>query len=528
VAPNNRHTATARMDSASKSVSMQVLRPIRSLLPWINRRHLIIGFFVIGIFFRLNHYLGDRALWLDEANLSLNILNRSIFGLFQPLDEGQLAPVGFLIVEKLLTQFFGDSEYVFRFFPLAAAIAGIFLFYVLASKVSTNNVPVIALSLFTVSTWPIYYAAELKQYSSDITAAVILYLCASFVAQRWNVLSLAVLAVVGAITICFSHPSVFILGSITIYFVAMSCIKREWFKLFQIFIVCGIWLASFVATIASVFGSPVASGLQRVWQGAFAPFPPRSVSDIHWYGEKFFEIFSNPLGFSFTGIAAFMFLLGIIYLFKHNKPWLLLLILPIPITVGASMLQLYPFVGRLLLFLVPGVLIIMAAGIEYLSQLTWNTQRAVPVALLGLLLLHPLVNAVSNAAEHTPYERENIKAILEHVERYKRPQDELYIYYTAAPALKYYWKHYNLGTMTTFYGHSPRTNWDDYLQDMQMLRGHSRVWLIFSHVSRDKANMDEEIFFLFFLNKIGLRQDAIHVKGADGYLYDFKNPNRTS
>lgn len=83
-------------------------------LPWT-----IIGF---GILVRLAQYLYNRSLWNDEAALALNIVNRSYFELLQPLNYDQGAPIGFLLVEKLAVQLFGDNEYALRLFPLLSAI----------------------------------------------------------------------------------------------------------------------------------------------------------------------------------------------------------------------------------------------------------------------------------------------------------------------------------------------------------------------------------------------------------------------
>ncbi len=54
----------------------------------------------VGIVFRLRQYLFGRSLWLDEAMLALNIVNRNFSQMFQPLDFNQGAPIGFLLIEK--------------------------------------------------------------------------------------------------------------------------------------------------------------------------------------------------------------------------------------------------------------------------------------------------------------------------------------------------------------------------------------------------------------------------------------------
>jgi hypothetical protein len=58
----------------------------------------------LGVALRFAQYLANRSLWLDEAFLALNVVQRSFSQLFQPLDDEQVAPIAYLLAENLLTR----------------------------------------------------------------------------------------------------------------------------------------------------------------------------------------------------------------------------------------------------------------------------------------------------------------------------------------------------------------------------------------------------------------------------------------
>ena len=64
----------------------------------------------VGAILRIRQYLAGRSLWIDEAMLALNILNRSYEGLFKKLDYYQGAPIGFLLIQKAVTNFIGEGD----------------------------------------------------------------------------------------------------------------------------------------------------------------------------------------------------------------------------------------------------------------------------------------------------------------------------------------------------------------------------------------------------------------------------------
>src|SRR5271167_104254 len=123
------------------------------------------GILAIGIFLRVAQYSCGRSLWNDEAELALNILQRPFAALFQPLQYHQGAPIGFLLLEKLIT-LASKSEIALRAIPFAAGIVALFLFYDVARLyLSTEAVP-LALGLFSLNRVVVYYSSEVKQYST--------------------------------------------------------------------------------------------------------------------------------------------------------------------------------------------------------------------------------------------------------------------------------------------------------------------------------------------------------------------------
>src|SRR5512137_1962180 len=139
---------------------------LKGIFSW--ERAAVLLLFLAGILLRLRQYLTGRSLWVDEAMLALNIVNRNFAELFKPLDYDQGAPLGFLLVEKLFNLLLGRSEYGLRLFPLLVGILSIWLFYRLLKRVTTGAGMIAALALFVFNPRLIYYSSEVKQYIVDV------------------------------------------------------------------------------------------------------------------------------------------------------------------------------------------------------------------------------------------------------------------------------------------------------------------------------------------------------------------------
>lgn len=476
-----------------------------------------------GSLLRLAQYLSNRSLWLDESMLALNIASKDFAQLMRPLEYGQSAPPGFLIAERLAVQLFGTSEYSLRFFPLICGIASLVLFGHLAKRTVPYKAVPIALGLFAISGPLIYFSSELKQYSSDVVIAIGLCSAAMYYESRtltpWRI---AVFGVLGAVSIWFSHSSVFVLAGLGISLAFLGLAGGQWARIGSLAITYSLWVMSFAAcyfiSLRHLAGS---KHLSNYFSFAFVPYPLLSVSAMEWLVDTFFEMFKNPGGLELSGLAAFTFVVGCISMVSQKRRTFLILMSPVGIALLAAGFHKYPFAGRLILFLVPAFLLLIAEGVEHIRSQIKSGAHLIAFCMIGLLMLHPVLDSIHHLLK--PRVREEIKPVMSHIKERQHAEDVLYVYHGAVPAFRYYATGYGLDIMPRVQATSwENTSWNEYEQDIERLRGHRRVWLLFSH-SRTLAGEDEEKVFLYLLDRRGARLDSFKSAGAAAYLYQMTN-----
>lgn len=496
---------------------------IDKFLQWMNPSRVVGIIIGLGIVLRLVQYLYNRSLWLDEASLALNLIEKTFSELLQPLDYGQAAPPGFLLVAKVLINTFGAGEYVLRLFPFVAGIFSLVIFYAVARRVLSQRGVIIALGLFAISDPLIRYSSEFKQYSSDVAIVLGIYLMGLIWLEQKSrfVLYTFLFTSIGSILIWFSHPSIFFLSGVGIALAVHSLKTKKWKQVAWLTVPAFLWLGSFaVFYYVSLLEFSQTKRFSRFvsgWSNSFMPMPPLSVHDLMWYPEKFFSVFNYPAGISFMGLAALCFVIGCTSKFFENRHSFYILTLPVLIALVASGLHKYPFGGRLILYIVPAIMIFIGEGVDQVIHNTKHTGRIVGVSLCVLLFFYP----VHKAAFHlrSPIEREEIKPVLSYLKQHFQDGDWLYLYPSSWKAFKYYANRYGLEGVEFQRGVSGRSNWQNYVNDLKSLRGNERMWILFSHV-HIKSGIDEERFFLHVLDGMGRQVDSFSRKGASVYLYD--------
>jgi hypothetical protein len=516
-----RNTATASLDQDS-AVFVAGQKP-QCTPVWVpSNRVMVWAFMAFGVVLRLRQYLFDRSLWNDETLLVMNVLHLSPVELLKPLRDYQTAPIGFLWLEKLSVHLLGSSEMALRLVPLLCGIGSLFLFLAVARRfLHAPTVPV-AVGLFAISDPVVYYASEVKQYSGDVAVTLLLYLLTESLFDAHPARARVIVATLaGCVAIWFSFPAVFVLAGIGLAAFWIAAKKSIGRSMLLLSVPAVLWFGSFLLYyVASLRDSVrINHDLMTYWRDAFAPFPPRSVSDVLWYKRSFFDVFSFPGGLTFVGIAAIALILGANELRRRDQGKFLSLLLPIVVVLLASALHRYPFQGRLILFLVPSLFLFVALGFQTIKGKTAEIPALAPL-LIAFLFLDPMFAAVRNFVRPPGFEE--VRSAIDYIETHRSPGDILYCYYSAELPLQYYREGGRIAPIKQITSVASREDWQRYIDDMNKLRGQKRVWILFSHVWRS-AGVDEQAFFVSHLGRIGRKLDSMQATGASAYLYDLSD-----
>ncbi len=488
---------------------------------WLSAPALLVALVLLGIGLRAVPLVQNRNLWIDEAMLALNLVERSPRQLLQPLDWNQGAPAGFLLTVKATISGFGASEWALRLVAFVGSILGLIGFAWLSRRMLPPECAVLAVGLFSISPYLISYSAECKQYATDaalaigmFTAAVgLLYGEGGF--RRW-----AVFAVVGAIAVWCSHPIVFILGGLGTAILAEAVWNRDRTRTLACLAMIGCWLVSFgVCYLAFLKQLGNNQYLLDYWAEHFMPMPPKSPGDIGWLADHFFALFAYPGGlgggeWKVAGIPALLFIVGVVSFWRARWPVAVALVLPALLTLAASGLHKYPFAGRLLLFYVPLVMLGVARGGWVVISALRPTQPFAAAILLGLLLFAPLIETYQQFRK--PQRQEELTSLLADLRGRLQPGDKVFMYWGGVPAFTFYTRD-NPFPAEVFLGTEHPDTRMEYRDEIRQFAGEPRVWVVFSH--RHKA---EESLLRAYAEGLGDCQEELRHPGATAFRYDFR------
>jgi hypothetical protein len=490
----------------------------------------------VGIVLRVTRYLADRSLWGDEGALALNLIQKPAADLVEPLDYLQGAPTGFLLAEKAIMEVLGADELALRLFPLACGILSLFLFAAVARRILEPVGAAFALVLFATAEPLVYYSSEVKQYSVDVAATLVLFYGALAIewrkARAWQV-GLAGMA--AGLIVWFSHAALIVLPALALALLVTYGLSRHT-RAFK-----AVLAASAVGGIGAAGAYLVNHDNARRVASAAVSSEAGSTIGFAQYADPVRDLwnaFADPVGLArtTTGVGLIACVLGGIALMRLNRQQALMILTPIAATLAASTLDLYPFGDRFILFLVPFFLLLVGAGLDVLLR---APSRAAPFGALAVLLIlsYPIARATSNLVN--PPEHEELKTVLGEVQARWEPGDALYVWYQSQYPFRYYAECSDCdvleergpaevvarrGDLVDDYALAsdpPRLfvggrdyALQDYANDLARLQGAGRTWLLFSSTWNDD-------FVRYTLDCVGMRLEEFRAFRAVAYLYDF-------
>jgi len=398
----------------------------------------LLFFLALGLVARVAEYLHYRVLWQDESYTGYTVVSKSFAEFFQPLGLYQIVPPIYLTLAKAATLVGGVNEYAIRFPSLVAGLASMVVFYLAARRMLTQRGAAFAVAFFASSGLLIYYANETKPYASDVLVSVLLWWLAVETARRprvdwgwWVRLGLA-----GAAAVWLSFPSCFVLAGIGAYQLDRCARNRDMERFKRLSAAYALWGASFLvlfglilypgmAQPSEVRGESLMDTMQGAWSFGFLPFPPRSMGELQLYENQFFRLFQNPGGFRLTGLAAFFAIIGWGSLYRRDNRLFWLLLNPFAITFAVSLLKLYPFDGRMILFLLPGLYLAMGEGVAFVSRHLTRGGLLITVLALAMLLAPSAARAARNIVAPPP--RHELDTALNFIEEQWQEDDLLFL-----------------------------------------------------------------------------------------------------
>jgi hypothetical protein len=450
---------------------------------------LIILVLTTAAIFRLWVFAAGRTAWHDEILVALNLIHLPFAALFGPLHFDQMAPAGWLALEKLAYVLWPNIDYSLRMVSLVGGIAAVFLCWRLSRDLLRLPEAVLATALFGFSTTLIRYSAMIKPYILDALFSVaILIIAAQLITsedrRRQKTIRLALL---GAACVTLTFSSLFVLASSGLVLFAVALARRDWQWAAGLAGVGLAWAAMFIALYLSTYAGQAATVYNMVnvyWTDAFAPIPT-TVQAVLWYPHKMFRVlgsfgenYPHPKWMALVLAAAA--LAGVIRLARRSIWLLALLVSPFAISLAASAARAYPFENRLQLSLAAPFFILVAHGVGLIGTTT-RYQRFTVACVAAALIASSLVRTIRDARETPPWAWEEVKPNLSRLAQMREQQDVILVSPNAELALLLYARQYGFSGLRYRAMANVHLEPRCLLRDLASLPAGSHAWLLTAH-----------------------------------------------
>ncbi len=398
---------------------------------------------IIGIVLRCKGFLDNPSMWHDECALAWNVKYKNYSELFGQLRFLQVAPPCFLIFSKILISFFNIAnvaekcDFTLRLIPQISGILSIGLFYLISKEVYCKKISIaVALFLFSINSILIDYSYEFKPYSTDTFCTILLlYIFLKIDLAKISIKKLLLIAIAISFAIWFSLPACFVIaaGAINLVLTNKSRKKALIFLLPILFNA----LLFFKFYINGAYHSS-GTGMTAFWGNEFilpnlSNFLYLSVENLRYF---FFPVKFILFIMILLVYGAFNFIKEKKYTFLNINALILFLL------YIASVLQIYPFSKRLIIFIIPLLILFMVKPLDKICM-----QKKLKSFLILSMIFAIAIPQVQNCLKRLSFKTnkgEFAREMMLNIENNLKPDDKIFVNNASRAEFFYYSSFYNI------------------------------------------------------------------------------------
>lgn len=404
---------------------------------------LICSIILLGILLRLKGLLINPSMWHDECALAWSVKFKTYMGLFGDLRFGQVAPPLFMVAAKFVVNLFnaqntlGMCDLAMRVVPFFCGCLAIGVFYLISKELfQTKKAVILSLFFFAVNNVLIQYSFEFKQYESDMFFVLLLILFfIKLNLQNINYKKLVFASLGIALTVWFSFVSVFFIAA---GFINLVVKRKNFKKIFWLYLPIFISILLYLKFYILGTYHDNGKGMIGFWGNEFI-LPNFS---------NFLYLFVENIRYFFFPVKFILFILilsfyGIfIYLKEKKYDFVNVISLAFIFLIVASILHIYPFAKRLILFLVPIFILLITKPFDKISFNNKIKSFFVLIMLFFILLpqaQYMIINLTKNINKG-----EFPREMMDYMAKNLKPDDKIFLNKASNTEFYYYASFYNI------------------------------------------------------------------------------------
>ncbi|GIF75407.1 hypothetical protein [Asanoa siamensis] len=411
------------------------------------------------------------GMWKDEAAIANN-LRRSFLQLAGHLTYDQVAPVGWLWLQKAMIEVVGPGDRVLRFLPFVGTLTVLCLGTLIARRAIGRFGAVAVALLLSFSPVLLVYAGETKQYAWEAGVALALIVLAAWAhdAIRWAGwpalrarpwLALAWIAATG-VAVFVSFSAILVMFAVTAALVGLHALRRAWpDALFQAAL-------SAPAALTAVFlvwwrhRFSFYPNQTDYFRGGTAPEGAGVREYLDWFPYMWSKFIEAPMSWRHGALVLALMVVGLVSLWLRSRLWAAMLLMVFLAAVGGGAVRGFPVVSRPAIYLIAPTVVLVVAAVDGLARASvalyrrgrahpWQRIPAIAAALaavaaaVGIGLVAGPSAGTARAEIAQPLGKEALRDALREVSDRVQPGDVVLVYYFGNAVTTWYKPYLNLG-----------------------------------------------------------------------------------